>query len=41
MGGVVTAAGLAIVGVDGIDPAALADADMPADLPVGRDGQGA
>jgi len=41
VGGVVAAAGLAIVGVDGIDPAALADADMPADLPVGRDGQGA
>jgi molybdenum cofactor guanylyltransferase len=41
VGGVVAAAGLAVVGVDGIDPAALADADMPGDLPVGRDGQGA
>jgi molybdopterin-guanine dinucleotide biosynthesis protein A len=41
VGGVVAAAGLAVVGVDGIDPAALADADLPADLPAGRDGQGA
>jgi molybdopterin-guanine dinucleotide biosynthesis protein A len=40
VGGVVAAAGLAVVGVDGIDPAALADADVPADLPAGRDGQG-
>jgi molybdenum cofactor guanylyltransferase len=41
VGGVVAAAGLAIVGVDGIDPAALADADVPGDLPPGRDGRGA
>jgi molybdenum cofactor guanylyltransferase len=41
VGGVVAAAGLAIVGVDGIDPAALADADVPGDLPLGRDGRGA
>jgi len=30
---VVAAAGLVVAGVDGIDPAALADADMPGDLP--------
>ena len=41
VGGVVAAAGLAVVGVDGIDPAALADADVPGDLPLRRDGQGA
>jgi molybdopterin-guanine dinucleotide biosynthesis protein A len=41
VGGVVAAAGLAIVGVDGIDSAALADADVPGDLPPGRDGRGA
>lgn len=41
VGGVVAAAGLTVVGVDGIDPAALADADVPGDLPPGRDGQGA
>jgi molybdopterin-guanine dinucleotide biosynthesis protein A len=41
VGGVVAAAGLAVAGVDGIDPAALADADLPADLPLGSDGQGA
>jgi hypothetical protein len=29
----VAAAGLAVVGVDGIDPDALADADVPGDLP--------
>jgi molybdenum cofactor guanylyltransferase len=33
VGGVVAAAGLAVVGVDGIDPDALADADVPGDLP--------
>jgi molybdenum cofactor guanylyltransferase len=41
VGGVVAAAGLAVVGVDGIDPAALADADVPGDLPLPLDGQGA
>jgi molybdopterin-guanine dinucleotide biosynthesis protein A len=41
VGGAVAAAGLAVVGVDGIDPAALADADVPGDLPPRRDGQGA
>lgn len=33
VGGVVAAAGLVVVGVDGIDPAALADADTPGELP--------
>jgi molybdopterin-guanine dinucleotide biosynthesis protein A len=33
VGGAVAAAGLAVVGVDGIDPDALADADVPGDLP--------
>jgi molybdopterin-guanine dinucleotide biosynthesis protein A len=33
VGGAVAAAGLAVVGVDGIDPDALADADVPDDLP--------
>ena len=41
VGGVVAAAGLVVVGVDGIDPAALADADTPGDLPPGADGEGA
>jgi molybdopterin-guanine dinucleotide biosynthesis protein A len=40
VGGVVATAGLAVVGVDGIDPASLADADTPGDLPPGADGQG-
>ena len=39
VGGVVAAAGLVVVGVDGIDPAALADADMPGDLPLDADGE--
>jgi molybdopterin-guanine dinucleotide biosynthesis protein A len=33
VGGAVAAARLAVVGVDGIDPDALADADVPDDLP--------
>jgi molybdopterin-guanine dinucleotide biosynthesis protein A len=33
VGGAVAAAGLAVVGVDGIHPDALADADVPGDLP--------
>jgi molybdopterin-guanine dinucleotide biosynthesis protein A len=33
VGGAVAAAGLAVVGVDGIDPDALADADVPGELP--------
>jgi hypothetical protein len=41
VGGVVAAAGLVVVGVDGIDPAAVADADTPGDLPPGADGEGA
>ena len=41
VGGVVAAAGLAVVGVEGIDPAALADADVPGDLPPEGDAQGA
>jgi molybdenum cofactor guanylyltransferase len=41
VGGVVAAAGLTVVGVDGIEPAALADADVPGDLPLGADGKGA
>jgi molybdopterin-guanine dinucleotide biosynthesis protein A len=39
VGGVVAAAGLAVVGVDGIDPTALADADVPSDLPTEADGE--
>jgi hypothetical protein len=39
VGGVVAAAGLVVVGVDGVDPAALADADMPGDLPLDADGE--
>jgi molybdopterin-guanine dinucleotide biosynthesis protein A len=39
VGGVVAAAGLVVVGVDGIDPGALADADVPGDLPSEGDGQ--
>jgi molybdopterin-guanine dinucleotide biosynthesis protein A len=35
VGAVVAAAGLVVAGVDGIDPAALADADEPGDLPRG------
>lgn len=41
VGGVVAAAGLVVVGVDGVDPAALADADTPGELPPGADGGGA
>jgi molybdenum cofactor guanylyltransferase len=41
VGGVVAAAGLVVVGVDGIDPAAMADADTPGDLPPEADGEGA
>jgi molybdenum cofactor guanylyltransferase len=41
VGGVVAAAGLVVVGVDGIDPAALADADTPGELPPGAEGGGA
>jgi molybdenum cofactor guanylyltransferase len=41
VGGVVAAAGLVVVGVDGIDPAALADADVPGDLPSEANGEGA
>jgi hypothetical protein len=40
VGGVVAAAGLVIVGVVGIDPTALADADVPDDLPTEGDGEG-
>jgi molybdopterin-guanine dinucleotide biosynthesis protein A len=40
VGGVVAAAGLVVVGVDGIDPGALADADTPGDLPPEPDGEG-
>jgi molybdenum cofactor guanylyltransferase len=40
VGGVVAAAGLVVVGVDGIDPTALADADVPGDLPTEGDGEG-
>ena len=39
VGGVVAAAGLVVVGIDGIDPVALADADVPGDLPVEADGE--
>jgi hypothetical protein len=35
----VAAAGLVVVGVDGIDPTALADADVPGDLPTEADGE--
>ena len=41
VGGVVAAAGLVVIGVDGIDPAALADADTPGDLPPEADGASA
>ncbi len=40
VGRAVAAAGLVVVGVDGIDPAALADADKPGDLPPEADGEG-
>jgi molybdopterin-guanine dinucleotide biosynthesis protein A len=33
VGAVVAAAGLVVAGVDGIDPAVLADADEPGDIP--------
>lgn len=39
VGGVVAAAGLVVVGIDGIDPVALADADVPGDLPIEADGE--
>ncbi|HEY6416935.1 MAG TPA: NTP transferase domain-containing protein, partial [Acidimicrobiales bacterium] len=38
VGAVVAAAGLAVVGVDGIEPAVLADADVPGELPLEADG---
>jgi molybdenum cofactor guanylyltransferase len=40
VGSVVAAAGLVVVGVDGIDPGVLADADMPGDLPSEGNGKG-
>ena len=40
VGRVVAVAGLVVVGVDGIDPAALTDADTPGDLPPETDGGG-
>ena len=40
VGRVVAVAGLVVVGVDGIDPAALTDADTPGDLPSETDGGG-
>jgi molybdenum cofactor guanylyltransferase len=40
VGRVVAEAGLVVVGVDGIDPGALADADVPGDLPPGADAEG-
>lgn len=39
VGAAVAAAGLVVVGVDGIDPIALADADVPGDLPTEADGE--
>ena len=39
VGGVVAAAGLVVIGVDGIDPAAQADADVPGDLPPEAEGE--